>query len=82
VLGVNVWRKLLGVDRATVIESVDFDEEADPWSSTSVPDARRSAVAGSVGVVLPATTGEKGAGTGGHWMSASFSATSRLTPLG
>ena len=27
-LGVNVWRKLLGVDRATVIESVDFDEEA------------------------------------------------------
>jgi len=28
VLGVNVWRKLLGVDRATVIESVDFDEEA------------------------------------------------------
>jgi transposase len=28
VLGVNVWRKLLGVDRATVIESVDFDEDA------------------------------------------------------
>ena len=27
-LGVNVWRKLLGVDRTTVIESVDFDEEA------------------------------------------------------
>jgi len=28
VLGANVWRKLLGVDRATVIESIDFDEEA------------------------------------------------------
>jgi transposase len=28
VLGANVWRKLLGVDRATVIEAVDFDEEA------------------------------------------------------
>ena len=27
-LGANVWRKLLGVDRATVIEAVDFDEEA------------------------------------------------------
>ena len=25
----NVWRKLLGVDRQTVIESIDFDEEAD-----------------------------------------------------
>jgi FMN phosphatase YigB (HAD superfamily) len=29
VLGSNVWRKLLGVDRATVIESIDFDEEAE-----------------------------------------------------
>ena len=28
-LGVNVWRRMLGVDRATVIEDVDFDEEAD-----------------------------------------------------
>jgi hypothetical protein len=29
VLGANVRRKLLGVDRATVIESIDFDEVAD-----------------------------------------------------
>jgi transposase len=29
VLGANVWRKLLGVDRATVIEEIDFDEEAE-----------------------------------------------------
>jgi hypothetical protein len=29
VLGANVWRKLLGVDRATVIESIEFDEEGD-----------------------------------------------------
>ena len=28
-LGTNVWRKLLGVDRATVIEEIDFDEEAE-----------------------------------------------------
>ena len=28
-LAANVWRKLLGVDRATVIESIDFDEEAE-----------------------------------------------------
>ena len=28
-LATNVWRKLLGVDRATVIESIDFDEEAE-----------------------------------------------------
>ena len=28
-LGVNVWRKLLGVDLRTVIESVEFDDEAD-----------------------------------------------------
>ena len=28
-LGANVWRKLLGVDRATVIEEIDFDEEAE-----------------------------------------------------
>jgi len=29
VLGTNVWRRALGVDRATVIESVEFDEEAE-----------------------------------------------------
>ncbi len=28
-LGVNVWRRLLGVDGRTVIEHVEFDEEAD-----------------------------------------------------
>ena len=28
-LAANVWRKLLGVDRATVIEEIDFDEEAE-----------------------------------------------------
>ena len=28
-LGVNIWRRMLGVDRATVIEGIDFDEEAD-----------------------------------------------------
>jgi transposase len=27
--GANVWRRVLGVDRATVIEEVDFDEESD-----------------------------------------------------
>ncbi len=28
-LGVNIWRGMLGVDGATVIEGIDFDEEAD-----------------------------------------------------
>ena len=28
-LGVNVWRRVLGVDRATVIEEIDFDEESE-----------------------------------------------------
>ncbi len=27
--GANVWRRVLGVDRATVIEDIDFDEESD-----------------------------------------------------
>ena len=27
--GANVWRRVLGVDRATVIDDVDFDEESD-----------------------------------------------------
>ena len=27
-LGANVWRQMLGVDKATVIESVGIDEEA------------------------------------------------------
>ena len=28
-LGANVWRRVVGVDRATVIEEIDFDEESD-----------------------------------------------------
>ena len=28
-LGANVWRRALGVDRATVIEEIDFDEESE-----------------------------------------------------
>ena len=28
-LGMSVWRSLLGVDRATVIEEIDFDEESE-----------------------------------------------------
>ena len=27
--GADVWRKILGVDRQTVIEDVGFDEESD-----------------------------------------------------
>jgi hypothetical protein len=30
VLGASVWRHMLGVDRATVIEVIDFDEESEP----------------------------------------------------
>jgi transposase len=29
VLGANVWRRVLGVDRTTVIEEIDFDEESE-----------------------------------------------------
>jgi transposase len=29
VLGANLWRRLLGVDRQTVVESVEVDEEAE-----------------------------------------------------
>ena len=28
-LGANVWRRVLGVDRATVIEEIDLDEESE-----------------------------------------------------
>ncbi len=28
-IGANVWRRMLGVDRATVIEEIDFDEESE-----------------------------------------------------
>ena len=28
-LGANVWRRVLGVDRATVIEDVEVDEESE-----------------------------------------------------
>jgi hypothetical protein len=29
VLGTKVWRRLLGIDERTVIERVEFDDEAD-----------------------------------------------------
>ena len=55
-LGTNVWRHALGVDRATVIESVEVDEEA---SSAVIhvrpkrPTKRRCGRCGRCGVRSP-----------------------------
>jgi hypothetical protein len=40
-----VWRKLLGVDRATAIKSIDFDEGRDP-EDRQVPHAGVVSVGG------------------------------------
>ncbi len=45
----NVWRGILGVDRATVIEDVDFDEESDTVWSMCAQTARPSVAVGVVG---------------------------------
>ena len=44
-LGANVWRRMLGVDRATVIEEVDVDERPTRWSFTCGREAPPSAAA-------------------------------------
>lgn len=52
-LGINVWRRMLGVDRATVIESVEVDEETDAIVAEVRPrrDSRRRC--GRCGVRAP-----------------------------
>ncbi len=41
-LGVNVWRRVVGVDRATVIEAVEVGQVVDrAWSTTTVRCALR-----------------------------------------
>jgi transposase len=53
VLGINVWRRMLGVDRATVIESVEVDEETNAVLAHVRPrrDSRRRC--GRCGVRAP-----------------------------
>jgi transposase len=53
VLGSNVWRKLLGVDRQTVIESVDFDEVADSIVVHVRPRRSKNRRCGRCGVRAP-----------------------------
>lgn len=52
-LGVNVWRRMLGVDNKTVIEGVDYDEDASaivvhvrPRRSTAKHPKRRCGICG------------------------------------
>ena len=80
--GANVWRRVLGVDRATVIEDVDFDEESDTVVVHVRPRARPSAAAGAAGCVRRAMTRAKGDATGGRSTSAPCAASSRPIPRG
>ncbi len=52
-LGINVWRRMLGVDRATVIESVDIDEETDAVVAQVRPRRDSKRRCGRCGVRAP-----------------------------
>ena len=81
-LGTNVWRRALGVDRATVIEEIDFDEESDTVVVHVGRGDRRSADVGAAGCVLPATTRARGGAIGGPSTWARCGASCRPTPRG
>lgn len=78
-LAANIWRKLLGVDRATVIEPVDFDEAADAVVVHVRPRRPTKGRAGSVVLVRRAMTKGPGDGTGVPWISGSCAATCKPT---
>ncbi|MGH9210925.1 MAG: ISL3 family transposase [Acidimicrobiales bacterium] len=52
-LGVKVWRRMLGVDDRTVIEQVDYDEEVDAVVASVRPRTQRRACCGRCGRKAP-----------------------------
>ena len=52
-LGANVWRRMLGVDKATVIESVEVDEEANAVVAHVRPRKATKRRCGRCGVRAP-----------------------------
>src|ERR1700677_2456931 len=52
-LGASVWRCVLGVDRATVIEEIDFDEESDSVVIHVRPRRSTKRRCGRCGVLAP-----------------------------
>jgi hypothetical protein len=70
VLGVKIWRRLLGVDDRTVIERIEFDEEADAVVAHVRPRRLGKRPAAGVASGRRATTREKGVGDGDRSTSA------------
>lgn len=68
-LGANVWRRIVGVDKQTVIEDVDIDEELDTVVVHVRPRRSTKRRCGRCGVRAPvAMTEARGAGAGGPWI--------------
>jgi hypothetical protein len=68
VLGVKVWRRLLGVCDRTVIERLEFAEEADAVvAHVRPPGGPPSSGAGGAGGGRRARTRVKGGAGGGRW---------------
>ena len=81
-LGANVWRSVLGVDRTTVIEGVDFDEESMAVVVHVRPRRGGRSRCRRCGARLRAMTRGKVGATGGPSILGPCSASSRPTPRG
>jgi hypothetical protein len=68
VLAANVWRRVLGVERATVIEAVEVDEEIDAIVARVRARRQLKRRWGVAGRWPRATTRGRGGGGGGRWM--------------
>ena len=76
-LDANVWRRMVGVDQATVIEEIEFDEEADTVVVHVRPRRSTKRRCGRCGRRAPGYDLGEGGGGGGRWIWARRSASSR-----
>ncbi len=67
-LNANVWRRMVGVDRATVIEEIVFERRRTRSWSMCARGGRLGAGAGAVEPGRRAMTKGKAGGTGGLWI--------------
>ena len=78
----RLWHALLGVEKTTVIEGIEFDEDAELLVAHVRPARGRGAAVGCAGAAARGMTAVRAGAAGGRWIWARCGRCSRPTRRG